>query len=90
MNKKCLFVFLKKQDPSTLLDLLEAAFETMTTNQRRDVFGKLKFDDRATDADQKNLLGDIKKFYDDSLKGVYYAPFDVNSKNYMNIPEETE
>lgn len=90
MNKKRLFEHLKKQDASTLLRLLDAAFDTMTTTQRRDVFGKLKFDEKASKADQESLLGEIKKFYDDSLKGVYYAPFDVNSKNYMNIPEETE
>lgn len=30
------------------------------------------------------------QFEKDSLVGVYYAPFDINSKNFMNIPAETE
>jgi len=43
-----------------------------------------------TEVDPKRLLRQIKSFYDESLKGVYYAPFAINSKNYMEIPEETE
>ncbi len=90
MNKKALFAFLKQQAPSTLCQLLEAAFVAMTTNQRRDVFGKLKFDKYAPKFDEKSLLKKVGKFYDDSIRGAYYAPFNMNSKNYMNIPEETE
>jgi len=90
VNKNRPLAFLKNQDPSTLLPLLEAAFDTMTTNQRREVFGKLDFDGKASNVDRKNLLNQVKKFYDDSLEGIYYAPFEVNSKNYMDIPEETE
>lgn len=73
-----------------MLDLLEVAFDTMTTNQRAKVFGKLKIDEESSRVDEKSLLKEVKKFYEDSLKGSYYAPFQINSKNYMNIPEETE
>ncbi len=90
MNKKSLFDFLKEQGPSTLLGLLEAAFDTMTTNQRHAVFGILKIDIETPQVNEKAILKEIQTFHDDSLKGVYYAPFDINSKNYMNIPEETE
>ena len=42
----------------------------------------------------KNLAQDIVKeseqFYKDSLAGVYYAPFNINSKNFSYVPEETE
>ena len=31
-----------------------------------------------------------QKFHHDSLGKVYYAPFNVDSKNFMHIPEETE
>ena len=40
--------------------------------------------------DGKQLLRAIKKFRRESLGGAYYAPFDMNSKNYMFIPPETE
>lgn len=90
MNKKYLFDSLRQQGPSTLLRLLEAAFDTMTTDQRHEVFGGLKIDVNASQVSGKALLKEVQKFHDDSLKGVYYAPFDINSKNYMNIPEETK
>lgn len=38
----------------------------------------------------KKLLREIKKFQRESLAGAYYAPFNMNSKNYMYIPPETE
>ena len=85
MNKKYLFGFLEKQDASTLLRLLDVAFDTLTTNQRHEVFGKLKIEVKASQVNEKTLLKEIRKFYEDSLRGVYYAPFDINSKNFMNI-----
>lgn len=90
MNKRYLFDFLNEQTPSTLLRLLGVAFDTMTTNQRHEVFGSLKIDVKASQISERTLLKEVHKFYDDSLKGVYYAPFDINSKDYMNIPEQTE
>ncbi|NLJ29594.1 hypothetical protein [Desulforhabdus amnigena] len=40
MNKKYLFDFLEKQDASTLLQLLNVAFDTLTTNQRMRYSGR--------------------------------------------------
>ena len=40
--------------------------------------------------DGKKLLREIRKFKRESLAGAYYAPFNMNSKNYMYIPPETE
>ena len=39
--------------------------------------------------DGKELLRAIRKFRQDSLAGKYYAPFNVNSKNWRHIPAET-
>src|SRR5580698_2972539 len=36
------------------------------------------------------LLKEITLFHRDSKDGKYYAPFNVNSKNYMEVPEETD
>jgi len=41
-------------------------------------------------AEGQKLLKEIKKFHQESFGGVYYAPFNVNSKNFSYIPEETE
>jgi len=40
--------------------------------------------------DGKKMLRAIRKFRRDSLAGKYYAPFNVNSRNWMHIPAETE
>jgi hypothetical protein len=40
--------------------------------------------------DGKKLLRTIRRFQRESLAGAYYAPFNMNSKNYMDIPPETE
>src|SRR5207248_5155842 len=39
--------------------------------------------------DGELLWHEIEEFRNDSLAGVYYAPFNMNSRNYRHIPEET-
>ena len=62
----------------------------MDTNQRHDVFGKIIKDVPSSTVDGEDLLSTIEIFYKSSLAGHYYAPFDINSKNFSDIPEETE
>jgi hypothetical protein len=90
MNKDRLFAYLKKQNKSELLDLLSLAFSTMETNQRHDVFGKIIKEVPPSPVDGKMLLTIVKAFYKKSMAGHYYAPFQINSKNFSHIPEETE
>ena len=40
--------------------------------------------------DGVKVLRALKKLRRESLAGVYYAPFNVNSKNWMHTPKETE
>ncbi len=91
MNKEKLFDPLKRQHPDTLIELLDNCYTRMKTTDIREVFGSLEdaflydsFDNGQT------VLRRVQEFMDDSLKGTYYAPFNMNSKNHMNIPEETE
>lgn len=35
-------------------------------------------------------MKNVRKFHDESLNGDYYAPFNINSKNFMDVPKETE
>lgn len=90
MNKERLFEYLESQPQADLLELLGAAFDTMDTNQRNDVFGKIIKDVPASPIEGKKLLSTIKQFHKKSMAGHYYAPFDINSKNFSDIPEKTE
>ena len=91
MDKDTLMQRLSKQPVSTLLELLDAAYEAMNQRQRKAVFGNYAIPDKpAPSIDAQRLRREIKKFHQDSLAGKYYAPFNVNSKNWMHIPEETE
>jgi len=93
MNDAQLFAFLAHQDATTLLDLLREAYAAMSTPQRRAVFGesaRAAHQSCSVAIDGHRLLENIKKFHQDSFDGIYYAPFNVNSKNFMHIPEETE
>jgi hypothetical protein len=91
MDKDALMQRLSKQPASKWLELLDAAYEVMNQRQRKAVFGQYAVPEKAAHAaDGRKLLREIKKFQQDSLAGKYYAPFNVNSKNWMHIPDETE
>lgn len=90
MNKKRLFTHLKTQSQSKLLEILQSAFDTMNTNQRHDVFGKIISSAPTLSVDGEEVLATIEAFYEKSVDGYYYAPFDINSKNFSDIPEETD
>jgi len=90
MNKERLFEYLKTQDQARLLDLINSAFDIIDTNQRHDVFGKIIVEVPPSPVEGKKLLSTIKEFDEKSMAGHYYAPFDINSKNFSDIPEETD
>jgi hypothetical protein len=90
MKKEQLFQYLSSQDTSTLLKLLDSAYDQMSREQRRDVFGKIVLEVLPEPVNGDDLLGQIEDFFRESLSGFYYAPFNINSKNFMNLPEETE
>lgn len=90
MNKKQLFEYLREQEPEKLVELLDRAFDTMNTNQRHDVFGRITIEIPPAHVDGEKLLSDIEQFKKHSLAGYYYAPFDINSKNFSHVPEETD
>jgi hypothetical protein len=90
MHEASLSAFFKKQEPASLIASLEAACDTMSIAQRRKVFGSLPLEPELATLDEAQLLNAIKTFYEESLQGVYYAPFEINSKDYMHIPKQTE
>lgn len=93
MNRDQLFEYLKKQDINTLIKLLQDCYDIMSTQKIRDVFGHVEnkwMEKSAISLDGKKTLEAVRKFQEESLAGKYYAPFDINSKNYMDVPEETD
>lgn len=90
MNKKQLFAFFREQEPPALLSFLEAAFDEMKTDQREAVFGQAIRKAKPLHVDGPSLLEQVRQFEHESMAGRYFAPFDINSKNYMHVPEETK
>ncbi len=95
MDKTRLFEFLSTQFLSTqdvpfLLDLLSKAYDQMDYDQRQWVFGKLVEELPPAQVDGEVLLDEVGDFQSESLAGYYYEPFDINSKNWMHVPEETK
>jgi hypothetical protein len=80
-----LFEYVKTQNQSKLLEILSLAFDTMDTNQRHEVFGKTAKDVPPSSLDGKKILTTIEQFYEKSMDGYYYAPFDINSKSQDEV-----
>jgi len=90
MDKARLFQFLQTQDSSVLLNLLSAAYDEMNRDQRQAVFGRHARALPPAPVEGEALLNEVEQFRRESLAEVYYAPFDVNSKNWMDVPDETK
>ena len=90
IQKNKLFEAINKLKKSELLSLLEDAFNNMDGKTQRNVFGELFKAHTKKERTPEKLLKGIEHFYKKSMDGYYYAPFDVNSKNFSDIPEETD
>jgi hypothetical protein len=90
MDEDGLFKLLKRQTKATLLELLYLAYYETNTQQRHHIFSGLMNEDKPSKNLAQDIIKESEKFYKDSLARVYYAPFNINSKNFSHIPEETE
>jgi hypothetical protein len=74
-----------------LLNYLESAYRGMNDRQRRTVFaGAVLKPKKEPRVDAARVLRDVRHFHSDSVAGVYYAPFMIDSKNFRDRPVETE
>jgi hypothetical protein len=91
MDKATLMQCLSKQPASIRLELLSAAYDAMTNNQRQAVFeAYLRVQPETPKAIVgQELLQEVEQFRQNSLTRKYYAPFNMNSKNYRQVPEKT-
>jgi hypothetical protein len=90
MDENELFKVLKRQTKATLLELLYSAYHETNSQQRQNIFSGLMGKAKPEKETPKDIVKESETFYQDSLGGLYYAPFDVNSKNFSDIPKETE
>ena len=93
MNEAELFTYIGKKKKAEILDIVKNAYFEMNSEQKDAVFGCIISDKTNTKKlsqhNAQEILDDVISFYKDSMRGYYYAPFAINSKNYMDIPEET-
>jgi hypothetical protein len=89
VDEQRVFAYLQKQKKAVLLDYLRDAFGQMTDQQRQAVFADCTRPTAKTVVDGNWLHEEIDQFRRASLARQYYAPFNMNSKNYMHVPEET-
>jgi hypothetical protein len=89
VDEEQVFDYLKKQKKAVLLECLRSAYEEMSVEQRRDVFGDMARKARRGHVNGEQLWAEVEQFCTDSRDRYYYAPFPVNSKNFMQVPEET-
>jgi len=89
VDEQAVFAQLKKQKKAVLLDYLKAAFQEMNPQQRRAVFADVLQQPAKKTVDGDQLRQEIDEFRSDSLARRYYAPFNVNYKNFMERPEKT-
>ena len=89
MDKEALFKHLKGKKKTVLLELLNSAFDEMKTEQKYSVFGDAIKKAKPLKINGNQTLRKVRQFYEDSLARRYYAPFDINSKNFRYIPEKT-
>jgi len=90
VNEKIIFEIFKKLKKTELIEYLESSFYEMDDRQRRDVFLELQNSTVNKNIKPKKLYSKVLEFHEKSVNGEYYAPFDINSKNFMNIPNETD
>jgi hypothetical protein len=93
LDEEEIFAALARQSKAALLERLRMAFKKMTPSQRAAIFGvspprKMKRV-KQTAVDPKELICEINRFRQRSFSKKYYAPFNMDSKNYSNVPQAT-
>ncbi len=90
INEKTLFQILQKLRKSEILEYLKSSYYEMEDKQRRNVYLDLYNEKVNKGLKSQELYTRVLTFHEKSIKGDYYAPFNINSKNYRYIPNETD
>lgn len=90
MEEKILIKALKKQTKEQLISLLLESYGELNKPRRKRIFGSVYDKVKTPKFNAQKIYEEIQEFYKESIAGKYYAPFAINSKNFSDIPEETE
>ena len=90
LDQQQLRILILKADREELIQYIDTCLKEMTDQQIDNVFGDLYYEQVVQQMTPLMVLDKIKIFLKDSLAGKYYAPFNMNSKNYTWVPPETE
>lgn len=90
LDKRRILEQLALQDKEQLLAWLEAALIAVDHFQLETLFGDFARQHFVRPLAPGEVLEAIYRFRQDSLAGKYYAPFEMNSKNYNYVPPQTE
>lgn len=90
LDKQSLRRLILQAQREDLIQYLDLCLEQMTDQQLSHVFGDLFYEEVVQKLPPSAVLERIQQFQKDSLAGKYYAPFNMNSKNYNWVPPETE
>ncbi|TAD92506.1 MAG: hypothetical protein EAY75_02350 [Bacteroidetes bacterium] len=81
---------LKQKSKATLIQTIINIYERCNEKAIWDMFGDLIYEHHYMRLTPLQLRRDIETFYQKSVSGEYYAPFAMDSKNFMHIPDKTE
>jgi len=81
---------LRQADREQLLGYFDIVLDTIDETQIDVIFGDLYYEQVTQQLSPEEVLQNVQQFHTDSMAGKYYAPFQINSKNYAWIPPETE
>ncbi|MCB9298387.1 MAG: hypothetical protein H6573_00015 [Lewinellaceae bacterium] len=90
LDKHRILEQLATQDKEQLLAWLEAVLIAVDSFQLETLFGDFAREHFVRPLSPGQVLEAIHRFRQDSLAGKYYAPFEMNSKNYNYVPPQTE
>ncbi len=90
MQKEIIFKHFAECDKETLIKYLDLTWEQLSEKNQRNTFENLYKELTKSDLDAEEFFQKVENFHSLSLAGHYYTPFDINSKNFMHIPDETE
>ena len=90
MEKETIINHLSGLTKKEVIAYMGSAWDSMTEKQQRSVFGKLYKVLTTKPLNAAEHLEAVEIFYKESIQKKYYAPFNINSKNFRDIPVQTD
>ncbi len=90
MDRDKLAIVLKNQEKGVLLDLLLDGFDILSDSKKFNLFNPLYDKFNMPEYDSALIHVMVIRFYNESMDEKYYAPFELNSKTFMDVPDKTK